>query len=452
MPIPTLQGLQTALSGLIANQDAIDTTGHNITNANTPGYSRQTAVLRYQHPAAIPRCPPITGHGGQLGTGVNVETFTRIRNTYLDAQFRTQNATLRSRLQRSRRAPAGPVAPSTSPPPRASPASSRPSGAPGASSPTSPSSKGAKEGVVERRHPAHHDAAPALHAAATRSPAQATAAVHRDHRAHRRSAGRRQADRPAQPPDQARRTGPPDSPTISQTAAICCSTSSPHSPPSRSPRRPTAPTPSPSATPRSRSSKAPPSTGPKPSPPPPAGSSVRCWSSPAPAARSPPTRAALNEVAASLADSVNALHTSTPFFSGATAATIAVAVTPAEVQTSSDRRARRQRRRAGDRRACAAAAPTAPTPRSSRRWAPMCSTAQDNQSTAPGRSRRDRQPAPVGLRGVPGRRNDQPHQLPARLPGLGAHDDDDGRNAQHPHQPHRTGGAVGMSAAHHPRR
>jgi flagellar hook-associated protein 1 FlgK len=43
----------------------------------------------------------------------------------------------------------------------------------------------------------------------------------------------------------------------------------------------------------------------------------------------------LDEVASSLAGSVNALHTSTPFFSGGTAATIAVAVTPAEVQTSS---------------------------------------------------------------------------------------------------------------------
>ncbi len=36
-----------------------------------------------------------------------------------------------------------------------------------------------------------------------------------------------------------------------------------------------------------------------------------------------------------MASSVNALHTSTPFFSGATAATLAVAVKPSEVQTSS---------------------------------------------------------------------------------------------------------------------
>jgi flagellar hook-associated protein 1 FlgK len=96
MPIPTLQGLQTALSGLIASQEAIDTTGHNITNANTPGYSRQTAVLQTNTPLPIAAMSPLTGAGGQMGTGVSVTTFTRIRNTYLDAQYRTQNATLGS--------------------------------------------------------------------------------------------------------------------------------------------------------------------------------------------------------------------------------------------------------------------------------------------------------------------------------------------------------------------
>ncbi len=45
MSIPTLQGLQTALSGLLAEQQAMDVAGHNIANANTEGYSRQRAVL-----------------------------------------------------------------------------------------------------------------------------------------------------------------------------------------------------------------------------------------------------------------------------------------------------------------------------------------------------------------------------------------------------------------------
>jgi flagellar hook-associated protein 1 FlgK len=94
MSIPTLQGLQTALSGLLAQQDAIDVTGSNITNANTEGYSRQTAVLQSSEPLHIPALSAVTGQGAQLGTGVTVATITRIRNTYLDAQYRAQNTAL----------------------------------------------------------------------------------------------------------------------------------------------------------------------------------------------------------------------------------------------------------------------------------------------------------------------------------------------------------------------
>jgi flagellar hook-associated protein 1 FlgK len=94
MSIPTLQGLQTALSGLLAEQQAIDTTGQNITNSNTAGYSRETAVLQTAEPLHIAALSSVTGEGGQLGTGVTVATYTRIRNSYLDAQYRAQNTAL----------------------------------------------------------------------------------------------------------------------------------------------------------------------------------------------------------------------------------------------------------------------------------------------------------------------------------------------------------------------
>jgi flagellar hook-associated protein 1 len=94
MSIPSLQGLQTALSGLIAQQTALDTTGNNIANANTEGYSRETALLEPNPPLTIPAISAQTGRGAQLGTGVSVTTITRIRNTYLDAQYRTQNSAL----------------------------------------------------------------------------------------------------------------------------------------------------------------------------------------------------------------------------------------------------------------------------------------------------------------------------------------------------------------------
>jgi flagellar hook-associated protein 1 len=93
MSIPTLQGLQTALSGLLAEQQALDVAGHNIANANTEGYSRQRVVMETGPDIAIPSLSAITGEGAQLGTGVTIETYTRVRNAYLDAQYRAQNST-----------------------------------------------------------------------------------------------------------------------------------------------------------------------------------------------------------------------------------------------------------------------------------------------------------------------------------------------------------------------
>jgi flagellar hook-associated protein 1 len=94
MSIPTLQGLQTALSGLLAEQQALDVTGNNIANANTEGYSRERADLQNLPPLTIPATSPLTGRGAQIGTGVSVATITRIRNAYIDAQYRTQNSAL----------------------------------------------------------------------------------------------------------------------------------------------------------------------------------------------------------------------------------------------------------------------------------------------------------------------------------------------------------------------
>jgi flagellar hook-associated protein 1 len=94
MSVPTLQGLQTALSGLLAQQQALDVTGNNIANVNTPGYSRETAVLQTNPTINIPALSTLTGEGAQMGTGVNVQTISRIRNVYLDAQYRSQNSAL----------------------------------------------------------------------------------------------------------------------------------------------------------------------------------------------------------------------------------------------------------------------------------------------------------------------------------------------------------------------
>jgi flagellar hook-associated protein 1 FlgK len=90
MPISTFFGLETTLRGILAHQQAIDTTGHNVTNANTEGYSRQTATLGATNALQITAG---VGNGNviaHLGSGVSVESYDRIRNQFLDLQYRTQ--------------------------------------------------------------------------------------------------------------------------------------------------------------------------------------------------------------------------------------------------------------------------------------------------------------------------------------------------------------------------
>ncbi|AND85396.1 flagellar hook-associated protein FlgK [Clostridium tyrobutyricum] len=81
----------TAKSGLFSQQTAINVTSHNIANANTDGYSRQRANMVTTTPYTMPSMNGAAG-AGQLGTGVTVESIQRIRDSFLDYQFRTQNS------------------------------------------------------------------------------------------------------------------------------------------------------------------------------------------------------------------------------------------------------------------------------------------------------------------------------------------------------------------------
>lgn len=81
----------TAKSGLFSQQTAINVTSHNIANANTDGYSRQRANMVTTTPYTMPSMDAATG-AGQLGTGVTIESIQRIRDSFLDYQFRVQNS------------------------------------------------------------------------------------------------------------------------------------------------------------------------------------------------------------------------------------------------------------------------------------------------------------------------------------------------------------------------
>ncbi len=84
-------GLDIATRALRTQQTLVDITNQNIANANTPGYSRQSGTV--QATAAFP-IPVFSSSGqpGQLGTGVDVTTVTRARDTFADVQIRQQFA------------------------------------------------------------------------------------------------------------------------------------------------------------------------------------------------------------------------------------------------------------------------------------------------------------------------------------------------------------------------
>jgi flagellar hook-associated protein 1 len=84
-------GLNTALSGLRAAQQQLDIAAHNVANASTPGYSRQRATIVAAPPFALPAFNR-SGLPGQLGTGVQIVSVSRIRDAFLDVQINQQQA------------------------------------------------------------------------------------------------------------------------------------------------------------------------------------------------------------------------------------------------------------------------------------------------------------------------------------------------------------------------
>lgn len=90
MGISSFGGLQTALKGLLAQQRSLDVTSHNVANANTVGYSRQEAVLGASRPLRIPAGATQDGSPAELGTGVDVLAYRRLRDQFIDLQYRAQ--------------------------------------------------------------------------------------------------------------------------------------------------------------------------------------------------------------------------------------------------------------------------------------------------------------------------------------------------------------------------
>lgn len=77
--------LAVALSGLMADQGALETTTNNVSNADTPGYSRQVPNLVASDPVVL---GPLT-----LGTGVTLKSIDSIRDPILEARIQQETQT-----------------------------------------------------------------------------------------------------------------------------------------------------------------------------------------------------------------------------------------------------------------------------------------------------------------------------------------------------------------------
>lgn len=76
----------TAKQAIAANQIGLNVTGHNISNVNTPAFSRQSMIQTNQQPAKL--------GGLNLGTGVSVDLIVRSSDQLLENRLMHQNSTL----------------------------------------------------------------------------------------------------------------------------------------------------------------------------------------------------------------------------------------------------------------------------------------------------------------------------------------------------------------------
>lgn len=78
--------LNVGRSGMFTAQQSLNTTSHNVSNANTAGYTKQRAKI------VTNRAQSLNNGVGQVGTGSQVQAIERVRNNFLDYQVRNENS------------------------------------------------------------------------------------------------------------------------------------------------------------------------------------------------------------------------------------------------------------------------------------------------------------------------------------------------------------------------
>jgi len=90
--MPTISsGISIALQAVLTHSQALEIIEHNIANASTPGYRRQSALLT----TAVPSQIMASEHGigaGQRGGGVTIEKIQRFNLEFFDGRYRSVSA------------------------------------------------------------------------------------------------------------------------------------------------------------------------------------------------------------------------------------------------------------------------------------------------------------------------------------------------------------------------
>lgn len=86
----TFMGLEASKRALFTQQSALYTTGHNVANANTKGYTRQRVNMQPTpgYPGIGLNTPQMPGF---IGTGVEAGSVERVRDQFIDKQFRQES-------------------------------------------------------------------------------------------------------------------------------------------------------------------------------------------------------------------------------------------------------------------------------------------------------------------------------------------------------------------------
>ncbi|MCA1949282.1 MAG: flagellar hook-associated protein FlgK [Treponema sp.] len=87
----TFTGIEIGKRAVVAHQQALTTTGHNLSNASTEGYSRQRVELSPFEPIYLPGLNR-EETPGQIGQGTVVERIQRVRDELLDKRIIAQGS------------------------------------------------------------------------------------------------------------------------------------------------------------------------------------------------------------------------------------------------------------------------------------------------------------------------------------------------------------------------